>query len=434
MHEGPDRQPRRNRRARHPRVPRDGPRDRRRLLRLRSHGAARAAAPTRRTTSARARRARATCASTRSSTSRDAPGATLVHPGLRIPRRERGLRAGVRRRRPDVRRAVAGRHRADGQQDRGARRRRSRPACRSCPAPKAPFGDDAPDAEIAAEARAHRLSAASSRRSPAAAARACAPSPTPGDLLAAVRTARSEAGSAFGDTRRLPRAPARSRPRHIEIQLLGDHARHRAAVRRARVLDSAAPSEGRRRVAVAGARRRTRAARMAECAARVARAVGYTNAGTIEFLLDEDGQFYFLEMNTRLQVEHPVTEMVTGIDLVQWQLRIAQGERLTIDARARARRRARTRSSAASTPRIPTSGSCRRPGSSARSACPAARASATTAAWPPGFEVPVFYDSMIAKLVVWGDDARRGHRAAAPRARRIPRASASRRRCRSSGG
>jgi acetyl-CoA carboxylase, biotin carboxylase subunit len=148
-------------------------------------------------------------------------------------------------------------------------------------------------------------------------------------LAGAIRTARSEAGSAFGDTaiyleRRL------LRPRHIEIQLLGDQhgtvvpfvERECSIQRRHQKVVEESPS-----IAVSAELR----VRMAAAAASVARAVQYSSAGTIEFLLDEDGSFYFLEMNTRLQVEHPVTEMVTNIDLVQWQIRIARGEALAIE-------------------------------------------------------------------------------------------------------
>jgi acetyl-CoA carboxylase, biotin carboxylase subunit len=223
---------------------------------------------------------------------------------------------------------------------------------------------------------------------------------TPDALLNAVRTARSEAGSAFGDSavyfeRRL------TRPRHIEIQLLGDSAgtivpfveRECSIQRRHQKVVEESPS-----LAVAPELRR----RMASAAATVAAAAGYTNAGTIEFLLDEDGSFYFLEMNTRLQVEHPVTELVTSQDLVHWQIRIARGERLTIDPD-----RALTPQGHAIECRIyaedPDAGFLPSPGlvrAIRPSAGPGVRDDGGVIA---GYTVPTFYDSMIAKLIVWGE-------------------------------
>ena len=219
-----------------------------------------------------------------------------------------------------------------------------------------------------------------------------------GALLNAVRTARSEAGSAFGDTavyfeRRI------ARPRHIEIQLLGDHygtvipfvERECSIQRRHQKVVEESPS-----MAVDPHVRR----RMADAATAVALSAGYSNAGTIEFLLDEDGSFYFLEMNTRLQVEHPVTEMVTSLDLVHWQIRIARGERLTIDPD-----RALTPQGHAIECRIyaedPDEGFMPSPGlvRSIRPASgPGIRNDGGVLA---GYTVPVFYDSMIAKLVAW---------------------------------
>ena len=220
------------------------------------------------------------------------------------------------------------------------------------------------------------------------------------ELEAAVDRARSEAASAFGDAR-VYVEKALERPRHIEIQVLADahgHAVHLferecSIQRRHQKVVEESPSPF-----VTPALR----ARMGELAVALARRAGYVNAGTLEFLVDAEGEPYFLEMNTRLQVEHPVTEMVTGLDLVQLQIRIAQGEPLPFGQGDLAQR------GHAIECRVyaedPAQGFLPSPGRIALLRTPAGPGIRDDSGVYEGAEVPVHYDALISKLVAWGAD------------------------------
>jgi acetyl-CoA carboxylase biotin carboxylase subunit len=223
---------------------------------------------------------------------------------------------------------------------------------------------------------------------------------TPSELAAALRMARSEAGLAFGDTAVYLERYLRE-PRHIEIQVLGDSRgsvvhlgeRECSIQRRHQKLIEESPSP------VVDDELR---ARLGEAACRIARAAGYVNAGTVEFLVDADRNWYFLEMNTRLQVEHPVTEMVTGIDLVKEQIRIAAGEPLgytQADVQLRG---------AAIECRInaedPFAGWLPSPGTLTGLRAAEGPGVRHDSGAYEGSTIPPFYDTLVAKLIVWAGD------------------------------
>jgi acetyl-CoA carboxylase biotin carboxylase subunit len=220
------------------------------------------------------------------------------------------------------------------------------------------------------------------------------------ELLSAYRMAQAEADASFGNSE-VYMEKYIEEPRHIEVQLLLDEhgngvylgERDCSVQRRHQKVLEESPSP-----AVSPETRR----RIGEAALKGALSVGYTNAGTIEFLLDKNGQFYFMEMNTRIQVEHPVTEMVTGIDLVKEQIRVAAGEPLGVtqeDIRIKGHSiECRVNAEDPDKNFMPS------PGRITLYHLPGGPGIRVDSAAYQGYAVPPFYDSMIAKLIVWEED------------------------------
>jgi len=234
------------------------------------------------------------------------------------------------------------------------------------------------------------------------------------DFKAALASCKREAINSFGDDKVLVEKYLQ-RPRHIEIQVFADthgdcvylFERDCSVQRRHQKVLEEAPAPG---------MTLERRAAMGEAAVAAAKAVGYVGAGTVEFIANQDGSFYFMEMNTRLQVEHPVTEMITGLDLVEWQLRVAAGQRLPLKQSELAINghaiEARIYAENPEKGFLPSIGTLRHMhtphavtfhlGEDTATHKPAAVR--IDSGVRQGDAISPFYDPMIAKLIVWGHD------------------------------
>ena len=224
----------------------------------------------------------------------------------------------------------------------------------------------------------------------------------PEEFANSFRTAQKETQMAFGDNTMYIEHFVQ-RPRHIEFQILADQygnvvhlgERDCCIQRNHQKMIEESPS-----VALSEDLRK----RMGDAAVKAAKAAGYQNAGTIEFLLEKSGNFYFMEMNTRIQVEHPVTEWVTGIDLIKEQIRIASGKKLSytqedihltghaIECRINAEN--------------PAKGFRPSPGTITDMYLPGGKGIRIDSAIYSGYSIPPYYDSMVAKLIVWAKNRR----------------------------